>query len=380
MSEIMFSPVTQLLCNNPPGVLVTGRPGGGKTYALLNMAAECIDMGCSIFCLDAKNDMLALKNISPSIQITDVNKISPGSLDPFLIFDDIDSSIIITIIEILCGNLDSNQKLAITPVIGDFVKRVRTTNGSVSFRDFADYLYSNQNVYAQAIGNQLLLNANTKYGPLLFGMPGRKSKGIKLGMENRIISVFGMQLPSGSEIPKPDELVSAAVVYIICKMMKDILTRNSKQTSGNKLALGKKEDKSSRRPTVIFLDECHMLMRSKAVKDIIDEILVLGRSLNTAIVLASQNVTHFDEKIAQHIATKITFAMSKREAQEFFSLFDNTSSDNMLDTQECIETTTILKTGYCYFIDRKERCVLLHVESPYDNGDLTSNPLFKKER
>lgn len=368
MSEVFFSPVTQILSNRSPGVLVVGTPGSGKTFSMLSLAAGVLEQGCHMFCLDAKNDMLALKNVFPNIKTTDVNKIAPGSLDPFLVFPDIDNAVILTITEMLCGSLTSEQKLSVTPIVGDFIKRARNSGGT-SFRDFAEYLYQNQNKYAQAVGNQLLLHADTKYGPLVFGLPGKVSRGMKLNNDNRIISIFGMSLPSGSEMPKPDEMLSSAVVYIICKMMKDILTK--------KTVNGRKVDRT---PTVLFLDECHMLMRSKAIKDVIDELLVLGRSLGVSICLASQNVTHFDEKIAQLVATKIAFRMSKKEATEFFNMFDNTTSTNELDTMECIEITTRLKTGYCFMIDSKERCALMHVTSPYDTGDFTSNPLNKKVR
>ena len=361
MAEIFFSPITGVLSNRPPGTLITGVPGSGKTFTMLNIAAGCLEQDASVFILDAKNDMLALKNIFPSIKVTDVNNIAPGSLDPFLVFKDIDTTIILTIVEILCGSLNETQKLAISPIVGDFVNRARLTGGA-TFREFAEYLYQNQDVSAQAVGNQLLLNANTKYGGLIFGVAGKKSRGITINNDNRIISIFGMSLPSGSELPKPDELLSSAVVYIICRMMKNIM------------AIGQND----KHPKVLFLDECHMLMRSNAIKDIIDELLVLGRSLGVSVVMASQNVTHFDEKIAQLVTTKITMRMSKKEATEFFQLFDNTTSTNELDVQECIEICTRLKTGYGFIIDGKERCALVHVTSPYDTGDLTSNPLLKK--
>lgn len=369
MSEIFFSPITAVLENKSPGTLITGQPGGGKTFCMVNMAASCIEQGCSIFSLDAKNDMLALKNLFPDIKVTDVNNIAPGSLDPFLVFRDIDAASILTITEILCGGrLPPEQRLAVSPIIADFVNRARLS-GRATFRDYAQYLYQHQNPNAQIVGDQLMFNTNVKYGSLIFGEQGKKSRGIKISNENRIISIFGMTLPSDSNNVKPDEMVSSAVVYIVCKMMKEILTRKKKD--------GKTVDK---RPTVLFLDECHMLMRSDAIKDIIDEILVLGRSLGVAVVMASQNVTHFDDKIAQLVSSKFTFKMSKKEATEFFNMFNNTTAENELDVAECIEITTRLKTGFCFFIDSSERCALIHIVSPYDTGDITSNPLFKKQR
>lgn len=360
--NVYFSPITAGLENRAIGTIIAASPGAGKTFLMVNMASLALEQGARVFCLDAKNDMLALKNIHKDIKTTDVNNIAPGSLDPFLVFDDIETTTLQTIVEILCGELDSKQKLAVTPIIKDFVNHAQ--NSKTTFREFANYLYQNQNEQAQMIGNQLLVHADTEYGKLIFGKEGTLSRGLKFKDENRIISILGMPLPSGSEMPKPNEMVSAAIVWIICTMLTKILTR-----------------RQTRRPTVVFFDECHMLFRSKAIKDIIDQLLVLGRSLNVSVCMASQNVTHWDKAIAQHVSTKFCLKMSKDEAREFFTLFNNTTSENELDTKTCVEIATRLKVGYGFMIDKKARCALIHVKSLYaSNDDITSNPLFKKER
>lgn len=366
MSEVFYSPFTAINENFPPGTIVVGQPGSGKSFSLLNIAANSLEQGGILFVLDAKNDMLALRNIFPNIKITDVNNISAGSLDPFIVFPDVDSTIILTITEMMVGKLETEQKLAVTPIIGDFIRRVKN-GGNASFRDFADYLYRNENVQAQSIGNSLLLSSESKYGPLIFGVPGKRSRALKLNNESRIISILGMELPSGSNIVKADEQFNAAVIYIICRMIKSLLTNKSKN--------GKIIDKT---PTLFMLDEVHMLMRSQAIADIIDEFLVLGRSLGVSVVLASQNVSHFPESVAQYVSTKICFRLSKREAGEFFSMFDMSNNGRELDLNETIDIATRLKTGYCFFIDKENRCALIHIKSAYDTGDITSNPLMKK--
>lgn len=348
--------------NRSNGTVIVGRPGGGKSFCMLNMAANCLEAGCNVFVLDAKNDMLPLKNLFPDLGVTDVNNIAPGSLDPFLVFEDVDATIILTIVEMLCGELDSTQKLAITPIISDFVSRIRHGEQNTTFKAFADYLYSNDKVEAQTIGNQLLLNAESAYGPLIFGETGKVSRGLKLTSPSRIISIFGMALPSGSNIPKPDELLNAAIVYIICRMIEDLLKK-----------------KKNKIPTVLMLDECHMLMRSSAIEDVIDEFLVLGRSLNVAVVMASQNVTHFRQDMAQQIATKFAFQLSKRESEEFFQLFDTSSSDKQLDLANSIDLVARLSTGYCFIIDSSGRAGVVHIDSNY-GSDFSSNPLMKKAR
>lgn len=366
--EINFSPLTCIFENRPPGTLITGVPGSGKTYLLQNLAANTIEQSARIFVLDAKNDMLPVAKLFPNIKVVDVNNITPGSLDPFLVFgNDVDVATILTVVEIMSGELTPEEKHAITPIIQDFVNKVRLNRvgKGASFREFVDYLYQNPNQHAQMVGNSLFLNENSKYGPLIFGDIGQKNNKLRLKNQSTIISILGMALPSGSKHIKPDEMVNAAIVYIICKMIKDLLV---------------KKDKNDKTPTLFMLDECHMLLRSSAIADIIDEFLVLGRSLGVAVCMASQNVTHFPSSIAQMVSNKICFRLSKQESEEFFQLFNNTSGRNELAVSESIDIVTRLKTGYCFCIDGKNRVGFLHVLTNYGDEFLSSNPLEKKNR
>ena len=381
MTDVFWSPITAITSKNmssskSPGAIVVGQPGSGKSFTLINIAANSLEQGCNVFALDAKDDLLVLKRIFPDIKTTDVNKISAGALDPFAVFDDVEPQVITTVIEIICGKLDSMQKLAITPIISDFITKHKASGigRRVTFRDFADYLYQNENDSARAIGNQLLLAGDSTYGKLLFAEPGTVAKTFSMSKESRIISILGMNMPLSEAEPKPDEAINLAIIYIICKMIKDLLTRSKK----SKPSLFGKKQEVDKTPTVLILDEAHILMKSQAISSVIDELLVLGRSLGIAVVLASQNVTHFPTTMSQHLSTKICFKMSKSEAEEFFDMFNNSSSTKSLDVADVIETVTRLNVGYCVMIDSSERCGLVHVTSNYDTGDITSNPLFKK--
>lgn len=362
MTQIAFSPITAPVTNNPPGTLITGVPGSGKSFFMLNLAANSLEQSARVLVLDAKNDMLALKNVFPDINTTDINKISAGALDPFVTFPDVDTATILTIVQMLCGSLSDAQLTAITPKANDFVKRARS-GGSATFKDFANYLYADKNENSQNVGNRLLMNENTPHGKLLFGEVGKVRRGLSLGDKSRIISLLGLKMPSDSNSIKPDEAVDSVIIYILCKLLHDTLTRSA-----------------TKQPVVLFFDECHMLMKSDAIRNEIQDILILGRSLNIGVVMASQNVTHFPSDIAQLVSSKFTFKMSKRECEEFFRMFDNTTAGQSLDVGEAIDVITRLKTGYCFMIDQKERPALIHIESNYDSGDLTSNPLFKKGR
>ena len=56
MSTINWLPTTAMLCDDAPGTVVVGSPGSGKTYALMNFAANCLGMRQRVIAIDPKND------------------------------------------------------------------------------------------------------------------------------------------------------------------------------------------------------------------------------------------------------------------------------------------------------------------------------------
>lgn len=367
MSEIFFSPTTAVFNNSAPGTCIAGSPGKGKSFCMVNLAGNALEASQRIICLDAKNDMLPLKNINPNIEIIDVNNIKPGVLDPFYVLDEIDTTIILTICDIIVGGMSETQRLAVAPIIKDFLNMSKS-DSAVTFKKFADYLFANPKEEAQVIGNALLLNDSTKYGKLIFGDGNIKHRGKKLniGNKNAVISILGMELPR-NENPKADECLNAAVVYILCSLIKTTLEVNS-------------ATKNTKIPTILFFDECHVLMQSQQITELIDKILVLGRSLNVAVVLATQNVTHFPESITNLISTKICFGVSKAEASEFLYRFDTTTGNlNEINTSEVSGLISQLKTGYAFVIDEKGSAAFVHIRSVYDLSDINSNPLAKAQ-
>ena len=63
MSTIKWSPTTAQMVNNAPGTIVVGSPGSGKTFALLNIAANCLGIGQRVIAIDPKNDFDKLFNV-----------------------------------------------------------------------------------------------------------------------------------------------------------------------------------------------------------------------------------------------------------------------------------------------------------------------------
>lgn len=358
-AAISFCPITSIMEDKPAGTIVVGAPGSGKTYFMLNVAANCLLTNIKVIYLDPKNDASQLKNIDSSLEIVDINKIQPGALNPFKVLKQIDSNILLAIIECICGNLSDEKKVAITPIVNDFVMMNKNSINEIHFGMLANYLYSSDNKEAQAVGTMLKINEDSRYGKLIFSSETGEMLTINPD-KSIVISLFGLPLPN-SQTPvnnyTAEERFSSAIIYIICKILGDILS------SDNKI------------PTVLFADEAHILYSNNAISSIIDNFLVLGRSLNVATVLASQNVTHFPEGVSQLVSNKFMFKMSNIEAKEFLNQFDNSDQDSAgFNHESIINFVTNSEKGECFFVDRKNRGGFLKIKS---NLGISSNPLLK---
>lgn len=362
MPSISWSPINSILENKSAGTVIIGSPGSGKTYFLLNIAANCLLTGCRVIYIDPKNDASALLNIYKDIKITDVNNIAPGALNPFNVLKDVSSNVMLSIISCICGNLSDEKLVSISPIVNDFVIKNNRDKANINFSMLANYLYASSNIEAQTIGTMLKMNEDSKYGKLLFS-PGEEA--VNIGSKSEIISLLGLELPAAnknSENLSPEEKFSSAIVYIICKMLREILTEDNKI------------------PTVLIIDEARIVFSNPALHAIINDFLTLGRSLNIATVLASQNITHFPSGIGQLISSKFMFASSYKEASEFLEEFDGSASSVGLDRTSIIEYIENIKEkvggpGGCFFIDSKNRGGFIKIKS---NLGVTSNPLFKK--
>lgn len=362
------------MVNNAPGTIVVGAPGSGKTFALLNIAANCLGMGQRVIAIDPKNDFDKLYNVNPNINIIDINKIRPGALNPFEFLKKvdekgrikpIDTTTLMTIIEIMCGKLDRNTIIGITPIVTDFVTRAKTTGDYYDMQDVADYLYANQNEYAQTVGTMLKMFEDNKYGKLLFTRESNVKPLVLSATDSMVISLHGLSLPDYSKKPEDydaNERFTSAILYIITTKLLDILSGDNKV------------------PTTLICDEAHLLFGNKEMSAIIDRFLVLGRSLNVATVLASQGISHFPKGIANYITTKFMFKSSMEEAQLFLDAFDTSkiNPSSAIDVDSIVSSATNFPTGTCFMIDRLNRNGIIRIKSIYDVNLLTSNPFAKK--
>lgn len=366
-TSIHFSPFTSIFENGAAGTAIIGRPGKGKTFFILNLIANALMMEQRIFAIDPKDDLGVIADLYPEVEYIDINNINPGALNPFRVIKDIDTNTLMSLITIICGNLTDNQIISITPIVNDFINKNKRglksgqMSQTLSFSDIVDYLYANDNPDAQAIGTKLSIHRDSKYGKLLFEP---SNDFMNLDDRSKIISLHGMELPKskdeGSGKLTEEEKFNSGIVYIICNMLKDVLTR-------------------SKYPTLAVIDEAHIAFQNESFSSIIDKFLVLGRSLNIATVLASQNAGHYPSDIAQMIASKFCFNSSTNEAGAFLNMFLNKDQDSMADFESIVYQIGEFKVGQCFYIDSRNRTGILQITSLLSD-DITSNPLNKKRK
>lgn len=380
MSTIRWSPVSAIIDKNnnmAPGTIVCGSPGSGKTFFMLNVAANCLGVGQNIVAIDPKNDFEKLYNVNHNVKVINISNAKPGAMNPFTFlkeYDDhgnvihkLDTNTLMTIVEQLCGKLDKKDIIAITPIITDFItKSERHQDQYVDMQDVADYLCKNKSEEARAIGMQLNSYADSEHGKLLF----TREKAVKPlefnANDSMIISLHGMQLPDYNkkvENYDANDKLTATLIYLITTKLLHILS------------------KKKRIPTTLFCDEAHLLFVNPTMASLIDRFLVLGRSLNNAVVLASQGISHFPEGIANYMTSRFLFKSSVDEAEKFLRLFDLSK----VDPSQAIAFNSVLgmvsqfPRGYCYFIDRFNRNGVIEIKSIYDPSLLTSNPILQQE-
>lgn len=349
--SVYFNPFTPIFENMAPGCIVVGSPGKGKTHFALTICRNVIMQRAHVIALDPKDDIKKICTIDEETR--NVNLLEGYVMDPFLCIDNLDTNFIMSLIETICGKLTLDQKTDITPVVTDFVRRSKT-NADTTFKKFTDYLYSSSNKNCMNIGNLLKSNEDSPIGSILFNNKGEL---MSIKNESAVFTLLGLPFPQNDKMDDwtQEERFASAIIMILVRMLKDVL-KNNKETGI---------------PTLLIIDEAHIIMANPAIYKIIEEFLILGRSLNIATMLLSQNVNHFPEDFSNYVSNKFIFGSARNNAAEFFRRFILNTNENI---ESLINFISKAASGKCVMIDRYGRVGVVNI-----NPDLgiTSNPFFK---
>lgn len=330
--------------NNPPGVVITGSPGGGKSFTAFTLTYQMASCGVWTIYIDPKADALPMANL-PGLgkaKTFDLRQGNDGLLDPFSIgVDQADKQLLAieTVKLLMGGELNAERETA----LAEAVKTV-SAMPQPSLSKVVDLLYSNNtDPHAKALGSTLDLIRQLPFAKLCFAPQGTVNLRPDEGLT--IVTLLGLDLPSADTLQEsytyPNRL-AVSVMYLLTSFTRQLM-----------MSL----DKSH--PKAVIVDEAWAITSTPQGAKMIPEIARMGRSLNTALVLVSQNANDFiGPGITNSLAIKMAFkATSLQEIDGVLDLF------NLEKNEGNRETIRTLEKGECLMQDVDGRVSRVQIEA-----------------
>lgn len=325
---------TPVINNRPPGCLITGAPGSGKTFFGLTLASISTILGKTTVIMDPKGDFLALNNLKSEIgrfTLLDLSRGSIGSLDPFYMTKDYSEKInlVMEVIELFLGEITGEQLTALSPIVKDVANEPNP-----SLQKVVDELRGSTNNIARQLGTRLDLLKQMKFANLCFAPGTVKRNPIKIKEGLTVITLVGLDLPPpGSPPTSNQQRLAAGILFLLTDFLRRVMM-----------------DDDSVNPKTIIMDEAHIILASDVGARSIKNLALLGRSKFLALVLITQNTSHLEHlDIENTISTRFAFRSSRDEAERIIEAMD-------LPVGEGFEDTIVqLENGECLMKDFMER-------------------------
>lgn len=287
-TPVFYDPHYAIRINKPPVTLITGAPGAGKTITTLLFASHSALLNKITFILDPKGDFLSLKLLEEAGEIENVkiwsvfsdasastvSENNIGMLDPTCLTEDRNENASLTLetISTLVKTLSANQRNALIPIIQDEVESKNPSMNSIKMT-----LARSQDPEISTLSHELGLALSMPAGKLL---SASSKKTTKLNLKSGVVvaSLMGLSLPpSNKEEEKylEKERLSVAIIRLLTHLVLNVMKKIPKTVS-----------------KTLFIDEAWAVFNNESGKNLIDEVSLLGRSLNMATVLSTQSPHH----------------------------------------------------------------------------------------
>lgn len=354
---VFFDPHTQIFNDKPPGCLITGQPGSGKSYLAMTLTAMSAIVGKTTIVLDPKGDFISLMNLKQDIGSFNLWNLSDkrrrGILDPFRMTSDPGEqlNLAITLIEIFTGGLSGEERTAIAPIIKDVIKEPNPSLAKV-----VQDLRESQRPAAGDLGTTLDLISNLPLAGLCFAPSGASMETVAIDKGLTVVTLVGMEMPKEGSKDNKSRL-STGILFLPTDYIRRLMMSDT-----------------SRNPKTLVIDEAWAILQTPAGAQVIKEVALLGRSKNLAMILVTQNNSHLKNlDIENTIATRFAFESSGKEA-------DSIVADMRLPRGEGFESLiTGLNRGECLMRDWSGRYSSVQISSWRKDWDVAfkNNPLEK---
>lgn len=359
-TPVFFDPHYAIRINKPPVSLITGSPGSGKTVAALLLAAHSALLNKVTFILDPKGDFLALKLLEESREIENVHvwsifqdveqgtvrESNIGILDPTCLTDDPNENASLTLetINALAKNLSSNQRNTLIPIIQDVVNEKNPSMSTIRM-----ILSRSRDTEISTLSHELGLALNMPAGKLLVASSKYNNK-LKIGRGVVVASLMGLSLPPSSKSEDSyleKERLSVAIMRLLTHMALSVMKKVPKTIS-----------------KTLIIDEAWAVFNNEAGRSLIDEVSLLGRSLNMAVILATQSPGHIKggqggASLDNTISTRFAFRNTSDEDNQ-------TTTKAMGLPQDAGYKDTFQKfaTGQCLMKDNQDQFAFVDIMLP----------------
>lgn len=360
---VFFDTHTPIFNNNPPGILITGQPGSGKSFLAMTLTAICAIIGKVTIVLDPKGDFLSLLEIKDDIG--DINfwnladRKQKGILDPFYMADDKGEQLdlVISVVDMFLGGLTPSQLTVLSPIIKDV-----QDSPVPSLLAVGEALQTSPNSEARDLGTHLDLIRRLPFADLCFAPGSKKRKNIKFDSGVTVVTMIGLELSpetesNTSQANANKKRLSATIFFLLTDFIRRIMYNDN-----------------SSRPKTLIIDEAWAVLSTPAGAECVKSVARLGRSKKLAMILVTQNNSDLEKmQIENTITTRFAFKTDMVEAVDIIR-------GMQLPGDEGFESTlTDLGTGECLFKDFMGRYSTIQISdwrSRWTNA-FETNPLEK---
>lgn len=344
VTPVFFSPHVAMTRNFPPGVAITGAPGGGKSFLAFTLAHQMALQGVWTIYIDPKADAKPMGELSGlgNPRVFDLRDGNDGMLDPFSLGTNRGESTLLaleTLRLLLGGSVSEEREEALLNAIETVAQQPQPSLNKV-----VDVLLANTaSAGARNLGAVLRTIRELPFARLCFAPTG----GVSLRPEDglTVVTLLGLDLPGAATKPEDysyENRLAVSVMYL--------LTRYARQLMLNM-------DKGH--PKAICIDEAWAITSTPQGAKLIPEIARMGRSHNTALVLVSQNAGDLmSESVTNSLSTKFAFRSSI--PQEIDSVMDLMGLSQDQGYQGAVRD---LRNGECLMQDVDGRVSRVYVDA-----------------
>ena len=342
-SQVNYSPHVAPIRNRPPGVAITGQPGGGKSFLAFTLAYQMAVQGVWTIYIDPKADAKPMAQIQGlgKPRMFDLRDGHDGMLDPFALADDRSAATLQameTLRLLLGGNMSEEREEALLLAVSQVSEEAEP-----SLLKVVDRLMATESAAASALGLMLRTISQMPFARLCFApmtsTPIRPQDGLT------VITLLGLDLPNAEMAPADysyENRLAVAVMYLLTRFARGLMLSMDKS-----------------HPKAICIDEAWAVTSTPQGAKLIPEIARMGRSHNTVPVLVSQNAGDLmADAVTNSLSTLFAFRSDRSgEISAILDLF------NMEDNEGHRRAIRELRNGECLMKDLDGRIARVQIDA-----------------